>query len=367
MWRWLVRDNVRWIAAWVASHLLFAVVVVLGCREMGQRLPWTLVGYACLLSAFVLVVVCAAEWLVRRPFLRALEERMRREVQLFDGDLVLPAATWEQQRMAALLSEWYRSAARSQAEQEERQQFFRDFIQRFVHQMKTPLTSLRLLEQSLRAVLNPTHAADASRWADQLADDVERLEQSVDAMLHTARLRAFEFDAHMEQLDVVAVLRQVIRAHKNNWIRRRIYPKLVSDQPVVHASTDGKWFAFLAEQIMRNALQYGYRLDEAGERQAATFVVEVRVGQEGVCVAFTDEGIGIPPQDLPRVFQPFYTGANGRTHSRATGMGLYLVRMVADKLGHTVQIQSALGQGTTVTLLLKHADYHRPARLHQGM
>jgi signal transduction histidine kinase len=275
-------------------------------------------------------------------------------------------------------------------ELEERQQFFETFCLRFAHQMKTPVTVIRLVEQELRQALLETsarqvnashglaHQASAPQTSvddaptahnpqpsleplDTLAEECSRLESSIDTMLYTARLKAFAFDARMEKINVVHLLRDVVNEHKSEWILRKLYPRLDAPSEAVWVMSDRKWLSFMADQVIRNALQYGARTDSNGNPVSSTFVIRISEEEDRVRIEFCDEGIGIPERDLRRVFDPFFTGANGRTHSRATGMGLYLVREVADKLGHTVSIASELGKGTTVTLLLARPDYYRPA------
>lgn len=104
--------------------------------------------------------------------------------------------------------------------------------------------------------------------------------------------------------------------------------------------TDEKWLVFVLEQILSNALKYTksgsihiYLSPDAPK----TLVIE-------------DTGIGIAPEDLPRIFEKGYTGCNGRADKRSTGIGLYLCRQIMEKLSHTIRIESEMGVGTKVYL-----------------
>ena len=103
--------------------------------------------------------------------------------------------------------------------------------------------------------------------------------------------------------------------------------------------TDGKWLAFMLEQILSNAIKYtpqGFVTIETAEEKDRFFIT------------IKDTGIGIKAEDLPRVFEKGYTGYNGHADKKATGIGLYLCRQMADKLGHTIRMESEIGKGTKV-------------------
>nr|WP_236588229.1 ATP-binding protein [Tumebacillus amylolyticus] len=164
----------------------------------------------------------------------------------------------------------------------------------------------------------------------------------------------------MESVEILALLRGIVNEHKTEWIRYRLFPKIECEATEIFVRTDAKWFVFLCDQIVRNAFQYGSKSVD-GARVPGTFLLRVTQREEEVEVEFQDTGIGIPAADLRYVFQPFYTGANGRTHSRATGMGLYLVKTAAERLGHRVELQSVEGEGTTVVVYLAKPQYYEVA------
>ena len=110
--------------------------------------------------------------------------------------------------------------------------------------------------------------------------------------------------------------------------------------------TDEKWLCFLLEQLLSNALKY---TPEGGK---ISIFLE---GETNLVIA--DTGIGIAPEDLPRVFEKGFTGNNGRMDKKATGIGLYLCRRVTNLLGHTISIASEPGVGTQVLLGLGRPQF----------
>ncbi|MCL6597695.1 MAG: sensor histidine kinase [Alicyclobacillus macrosporangiidus] len=361
-----LRDQWRVIAFFLAGTGLLWLVCWFAALEQGVVLHWQLVLYSLLLALFALLMYVLVEYLLRRPFYQDMRARLQDELSLQSGDVPLRAVTHEQRRFNELLKRYQTAYSAQIAALEERQNFFETFTVRFVHQMKTPVTVLQLLEQELRQGPGDQRPDDQRReitkaQLDTLDEECRRLEASINAMLHTSRLNAFSFDARMERLDVVKLIRDVVNHHKSAWIRRKLYPRMEAPPHPVWVVSDGKWLSFMVDQIIRNALQYGVKVDEHGQALPSSFEIRVSEEQHTVRLAFRDEGIGIPERDIRHVFLPFYTGENGRTHSRATGMGLYLVKEAADRLGHEVEVSSEVGRGTTVVFRIHAADYYRPA------
>ena len=111
--------------------------------------------------------------------------------------------------------------------------------------------------------------------------------------------------------------------------------------------TDEKWFCFVLEQVLSNAIKY---TREGGIRISANENVD------GVEVVIADTGIGIRKEDVPRIFDKGYTGYNGRMDKKASGLGLYLCKGICDKLGHGIRIESAEGEGTKVYITCDRQD-----------
>ena len=111
--------------------------------------------------------------------------------------------------------------------------------------------------------------------------------------------------------------------------------------------TDEKWLSFVIEQILSNALKY------TREGSVTIYVREPKT----LCIE--DTGIGIAKSDLPRVFEKGYTGYNGRTDKRASGLGLYLCRRICDSLGAKINISSEVRRGTLVSVDLEQYELGR--------
>ena len=203
-----------------------------------------------------------------------------------------------------------------------------DYYTVWAHQIKTPIASMQLTLQG-----------EDSPAARSLSSDLMRISQYVDMVLAYLRLDSDQTDYVIRPCVLDEVLRPSLRKFAPEFIGRHL--SLTYDPPGVTAVTDEKWLSFVIEQLISNALKY---TREGG--------VTIRM-RDAHTLAVSDTGIGIAPEDLPRVFDKGYTGCNGRTDRAATGLGLYLCRRICRNLGVGIRIESEPGQGTTVLLDLE--------------
>ena len=194
----------------------------------------------------------------------------------------------------------------------------------WVHQIKTPIAAMDLL---LQAKEEDTSALEV---------ELQRISQYVDMVLQYLRLDSETRDLDLQRCQLDAVIRQTVRKYAKLFILKKI--RLTFQETHLEVLSDEKWLAFLLEQVLSNALKY----TPAGGR--------IRIYGDGETLVIADSGIGIRPEDLPRVFEKGFTGYNGREDKKSTGIGLYLCRRVMDRLNHGISIVSRPGQGTLVRL-----------------
>jgi len=305
-----------------ACHLVFAVVFAL------YRLPLEAVGYAALLCGaglFAAALVDFGLWLRRLRELRELRSR----VTLGLKGLPEPWGAVEeayQELLKCLYDDRLVQLSAAGVRQEDMVQYYT----LWTHQIKTPIAALRLLLQG-----------DDTERGRELWAELFKVEQYVDMALQYLRLEGGGSDYVIQEVALEPVVRQAVRKYAPLFIRSHVTLTLNPIQGSV--LSDGKWLSFLVEQLLSNAVKYA----RGGS---------VTISQEGEDLLITDTGIGIAPEDLPRVFERGYTGCNGRTDRKSTGIGLYLCQSVCGRLGHTIALTSRPGQGTTVRLTLRRAS-----------
>ena len=198
-----------------------------------------------------------------------------------------------------------------------------DYYTLWAHQIKTPIASM-----SLRLQEEDTAQSRA------LLSDLGRIERYVSMVLTYLRLEGSSTDYVIRKTDLDSVLRPVFKQFAGEFISRKL--KLDYTPVNVNVLTDEKWLSFVVEQLLSNALKY------TPKGSVSVYLEEPSV----LCIR--DTGIGIAPEDLPRVFERSYTGLTGRADKRASGLGLSLCKRVCDNLGHGITIESVPDQGTTV-------------------
>ena len=150
-------------------------------------------------------------------------------------------------------------------------------------------------------------------------------------------------DFLLRRCDLDTILRPAVRKFAPQFIRRHLTLRY---EPVGKTVlTDEKWLGFVIEQVLSNAVKY--------TPEGGTVTVSCT---DAPALLISDTGIGVEPEDLPRVFEQGFTGYNGRADKKATGLGLYLCRRVCRKLGHTIAMDSRVGEGTTVTIGLARTE-----------
>ncbi|MBC2257754.1 sensor histidine kinase [Listeria booriae] len=205
------------------------------------------------------------------------------------------------------------------------------FINQWVHQMKTPVSVIELMTQNQS---DPTLRS--------IQEETDRIKQGLDTVLYTLRLETFENDFVVEYSDLRTLVTEAVNEHKRLFIRQQLYPKVTIDEDF-QFETDKKWFIFMLGQLLTNAIKYS---PEKGSTIEINAVLEAKY-----CVlTVRDHGIGIEKADLPRVLRPFFTGENGRKFQESTGMGLFLVSEICQKLGYGLSIESEVGIGTTILI-----------------
>lgn len=225
---------------------------------------------------------------------------------------------------------------------DERQQSMADYYTMWTHQVKIPLAAMDLLLQNTCRGVSESINLQTVR---QLREEVFKTEQYVDMALHYARMESISADLSFTRLDVGDLVKGALKKY---WVLfSGAGLNLHLEECHTQMVTDGKWFSFVIEQVLSNALKYTkegaisiYGADESGRRAVegcSYLVVE-------------DTGIGIEESDLPRIFERGFTGYNGRMGNRSTGIGLYLCRQIMDRLGLSIRVESKRNEGTKVFL-----------------
>ncbi|MFA9457775.1 sensor histidine kinase [Halalkalibacter sp. AB-rgal2] len=258
----------------------------------------------------------------------------RVQLLLMDEYAELQPKSKEQAQMKQLLDRRNRQTNAEHSQLVEQHKEGMAFLSHWIHHLKTPVSVMELiLDRQL-----------------ENEEDMKRLKQE-NKMLHTRieqgltmiRMERFENDFEIRAVHLITSLREVINERKSDFIYNSVYPLIECEQEELLVLTDKKWNNIMLDQVISNAIKYS-------SGQGKKMIVRVEREHQRVIVSITDHGIGIPPYDMERIFDPFFTGENGREFRHSSGIGLYLCKKIAEKLDHALSVHSELNKGTTVSI-----------------
>lgn len=321
--------------AWLASRKLVAAAGLF-CALSGVLIFW-LYGLPGEAIAYLLCLCCIGTsfWAVlsfvrfwrKHKILRKMEEAIFVTVEDLPETTTLIEEDYQH-----LIQRLVRENRQRQAAADSMLEDLTSYYTLWVHQIKTPIAAMDLLLQA-----GPDRATE-------MEIELQKIAQYVDMVLQYLRLDSTDKDLVLQRCQLDAVVRQTVRKYAKLFILKKI--QLVFQETKWEVLSDEKWLCFLLEQLLSNALKY---TPEGGK---ISIFLE---GETNLVIA--DTGIGIAPEDLPRVFEKGFTGNNGRMDKKATGIGLYLCRRVTNLLGHTISIASEPGVGTQVLLGLGRPQF----------
>lgn len=209
------------------------------------------------------------------------------------------------------------------------------FINQWVHQMKTPLSVIQLQIQEY----------EGEEPIESIKEEINKLNKGLNMAMYFARLDSFERDFIVEKVPLYNLVIGKVNEEKQIFIKSRIRPKVEIDESI-EVYSDAKWLKFILEQLIVNGVKYS---NEHGKE----LIIRAKNKGNTINLSVIDKGVGIPKKDMRRVFDPFFTGENGRKFGESTGMGLYIVKKICDNLNHSIYIDSKVGDGTAISIVFK--------------
>ena len=311
------------LAAPVAFSVFYLVIV-----QQAVASAWL---YYCFLALFILFCFL----LYRFYATWNLYELFCSEKNEMEDFLLHAPKGWEERRYQKLMLDFYRQHLAKSSSLEEARKQNKLMIYRWVHQLKTPLSVIQLIAQK------NGYQSDYKK----ISQSAGQIQYDLDQVLNMYKLDAIQNDFHVERISLRQIAKDSINDLKSSFIEQGIFPKLdVGEQLLVYS--DSKWLRFVLYQLLTNALKYS----DTGK----TILVRAYTAQTAVVLSVEDHGCGIQPEDMPRIFDLFFTGQNGRLRGESTGLGLYMVKQILDYLGHAIQVDSTVGAGSKFQIVFQN-------------
>lgn len=241
----------------------------------------------------------------------------------------------KEQTFADQLQEVQRELADYKHQSLSERQAIEDYFLMWVHQIKTPITASKLI-------------LDQSDHPDQksLHQELVKIESYAQLAMNYMRLLNPQVDLHISRVNLNEVIGPLLVKYRYHFIDSGL--QLVYQPIDFEIITEANLFQILVEQILSNALKY----TRAGQ-------IQITWQEDTQQLVIADSGIGILAEDLPKIFHRGFSGHNGQLNEQSSGIGLYLVKMIADRLNHGISVESQVGQGTQFFIACQPA----PAKL----
>ena len=239
--------------------------------------------------------------------------------------------------MCEIISEACRSMYENVAAHRRNSNEFREFIELWVHEIKLPVAGLMLMCHN-----------DGEKSSEYLPQ-IKRIDDCIENVLFYTRSENAEKDYIIKEVSLKKCFGAA--ALKNMDILRKNDFSITTAGLDTAVMTDSKWLEYILGQLISNSIKY--RQPE----RSPEISVSAEVLPDRTLLHFRDNGCGIPSTDLPYIFEKSFTGENGRKGVRSTGMGLYIVHSLCQRLGHSISAESVQGEFTEITISFGKNDY----------
>lgn len=216
---------------------------------------------------------------------------------------------------------------------------FREYIELWVHEIKLPISSLMLM------------CHNDGEQGEKYVSQLKRIDDYVENVLYYVRSENAEKDYVIKETSLKRTFTNIAMKHREDLLQSEV--TLSSKGLDVNVMTDSKWLEYILGQLLSNSMKY-FSADRTPE-----ITVTAEEMSDRTELHFRDNGIGIPAADIPYIFEKSFTGANGRSRARSTGMGLYIVKSLCDRLGHSIAVTSDQGRYTEITITFGKNDMFR--------
>lgn len=216
---------------------------------------------------------------------------------------------------------------------------FKDYIEMWIHEVKLPIASINLMAHNKK-----------NKYDKKAMEQIKRIEDAVEQVLYYVRSENAEKDYLINEVSLNKVIANIALKNKDLLLENKIDFNVLNVDYKIY--TDSKWLEFILNQIINNSVKY------SKNKSNSYIKISAREDNKKIILTIEDNGIGIPSEDLPKVFFKSFTGTNGRIKSKSTGMGLYIAKNLCDKLGHSIKVESKKEKYTKIIITFLKNDFY---------
>ena len=216
---------------------------------------------------------------------------------------------------------------------------FKEYIEMWIHEVKVPLSSLILMAHNHKNKFDKTSL-----------EQIKKIENYVEQVLYYVRAENSETDYLIKEISLKKVVCDIALKNQQDLLENKI--DLIVEELDKNIYTDSKWLEFILNQIINNSIKY------RKENISSYIKITTEEKLEKLTLIIEDNGIGIPKEDIGKVFLKSFTGYNGRIKTKSTGIGLFIAKNLCKKLGHKIEIDSIQNEYTKVSITFYKNKYY---------
>lgn len=327
-----ISDYLKAKALYLCCHLSVATVTILmlvALNPVGGKQFSVLVGAVYLVGAFIPLAV---EYHRKKTFYENLNNAFEQlDQKNLIAEMLSPPDFYEGVQLYDILQASNKAYLEEIKRYKNMQADYREYIELWVHEIKTPISSSKLIAQNNRSAM-----------AESICEELDTIEGYVEQALFYARSNTVEKDYIIKEIHLETSVYNALKRDSRLLIQQGISVSVKNLDYSVYS--DAKWLEFILHQLLINAIKYA-------NENTACIAISAQEGENSCILSVFDNGIGIPANELSKIFEKGFTGTNGRLRGKSTGMGLYICKKLCNKLGLAITAESSPGEGTTINIV----------------
>lgn len=323
-----IKGKITYILS-IGTMTFLSILILCALQPAGGPALSILIGGLFVIGGFAPLVY---EYLSKRPFyqnLLAVYDALDRKNLI--AEMISPPGFMEGNILYELLQGCNKAMLEEINTYRFRGEEYREYMELWVHEIKTPIASSRLIAQN-----------NESEAMESLSEELSKIETFIEQVLYYSRSNTVEKDYIIREISLKKLCYEVLRKNAKLFIHNRI--SVNTETLEYNVYSDNKWLEFILGQILTNSVKYA-------DKDNACIRLWVEKKDNSRVLIIEDNGVGIKENELPKIFDKGFTGTNGRKNERSTGMGLYICKKLCDKLGLGMEAASVFGQGTRISLV----------------
>lgn len=333
-------DRLFFIVIYYISIILTIIIMSLDLMNKQYQFNIRNILYVIIISTFILIGSLFIDYHNKREFYKALNRELNVNHKL-NSPNITKGFNKEQRVFNKILIKSYNYYNKTIKRYKRKNEKHLQIMKKLLQQMKISLEAIKHILESKSYT-----AEDNVKNNEIIEREIDRLYHIVYIGLYILEIHNFNIDLKKEEIEVINIVKSLVDEKKDEFISNSISCNIDNEENI-KVKSNKEWIKLAIDQIISNAINY----TKVKDMENKHIHIKLYRENENSILQIEDNGIGIPNEDIDKIFKPFFTGENGKWNYEAIGLGLYLTKEILDKLRHKIEIKSVKGMGTIVKII----------------